>query len=199
MAQEELIISKSLFGYRPNLVDKFINDISNSNCEKVKEIKNKIIYLKIENARIKKEMSELRNQVEEQTKSEEFMEFALEKAEELIPLLNELVDKQLFEVSEIYIRQETALNSKIDEFNNTIKNTKEQLNSLLKDVICNSESLGQNMKSVIDKKDSYKCILNKINKTGESKILNEVDENKAENVKSIMEKDIVKENVFLDE
>jgi hypothetical protein len=127
------------------------------------------------------------------------MEFALEKAEELIPLLNELVDKQLFEVSEIYIRQETALNSKIDEFNNTIKNTKEQLNSLLKDVICNSESLGQNMKSVIDKKDSYKCILNKINKTGESKILNEVDENKAENVKSIMEKDIVKENVFLDE
>lgn len=164
MTQEELVISKSLFGYRSHLVDKFINDINNSNNEKLKEVKNKIIHLKMENTRIKKEIDELRNQAEEQMKSEEFMKFALEKAKELIPVINELVDRQVFGVSEIYIQQEAALNRKIEEFNNTIKNTQEQLNSLLKDVICNSDSLGENVKSVIDKKDSYKYMLNRINK-----------------------------------
>jgi DivIVA domain-containing protein len=161
--QEEIVLGKTLFGYDRDEVDKYLDELNDTHNDKLKEIKNKIIHFKIENTRIKKEIEELKNQIQEQMKSDEFMSYAQDKAEELIPVMNKHISNQVNHIEEVYKEQEKVFDIKIEEFDRTIKNTQGQLNSLLKAVLAKSESFDETVKTFMDEKSSYKEMMNKVN------------------------------------
>jgi DivIVA domain-containing protein len=163
--QEEIVLGKTLFGYDRDEVDKYLDELNDTHNDKLKEIKNKIIHFKIENTRIKKEIEELKNQIEEQMKSDEFMSYAQDKAEELIPVMSKHVSNQVNYIEEVYKEQEKIFDIKIEEFDRTIKNTQGQLNSLLKAVLAKSESFDETVKTFMDEKSSYKEMMNRVSET----------------------------------
>lgn len=160
---QETGIAKGMFGYDIKQVETYIKELRNSQHEKLKELKNKIIHIKMENTKLKNEMEELKTHKEEQLKSEKFMDFALTKAEDILPVIDDSISKQIKEVQDTCSKEEAVFNKKIEEFNDTIKETQGKLNSLLKAVLDSSENLNEKVKSFMETKESRKAMLTNTN------------------------------------
>ncbi|MCM8710207.1 hypothetical protein M2651_04095 [Clostridium sp. SYSU_GA19001] len=171
MSEGALEIGKCIFGYEKKEVEKYVDKLKNTQYEKLKKLKNKILHVKMENVKLKKEIEELKSYLEEQMKNEELINFALLKAEDTITVINKFIMSEAEKIKAVYEQEEVIFNNKIEEFNHTIKNTQEQLGSLLNDILDSSENFNEKVKRFIDAKDSYKGILNEINRTEETKPL----------------------------
>jgi len=171
-----------------------LKDIKDKNREKLQNIKEKIQNLRKENEKLSEHQRNLKFQIQEEMKNEEFMKFALYKAHERAPVFFELTNKEVKELISIGERTEEIYNNKIGEYSKLIKETQHTLEGLLKNVLHENENLAEKLRSFMDQHSSLKFLPikeddnikevknSKMNphKTKKSNSLNVVEHKKAE-------------------
>lgn len=154
--EEELKIC--LCGYDREQVNKYIRDMKLAHEEKIQELKKNLSMINEENEKLSDEIQKLKDEIELEMKSEQFMKFALKKVEEVVPIIRRISSEETSRITLLGKKQEEIFNKKIEEYNNIIKGTQEDMNLLLKKQLEKSESLSKNLKSFIKNKcDSTTC------------------------------------------
>lgn len=154
--EEELKIC--LCGYDREQVNKYIKDMKLDHEEKIQELKKNLSMINEENEKLSDEIQKLKDEIELEMKSEQFMKFALKKIEEVVPIIRRISSEETSRITLLGKKQEEIFNKKIEEYNNIIKGTQEDMNLLLKKQLEKSESLSKNLKSFIKNKcDSTTC------------------------------------------
>jgi hypothetical protein len=155
MDKTEAQLKARLFGCDREQVDNHIKDIKAANKEKIEELKRKISVTNAENEKLSEEIQKLKDEMKLEMKSEEFMEFVLKKSEEIIPIINKVSSDEISRITLLGKKQEEVFNKKIEEYNNIIKTTQEDLNILLNKELKKNEMLSENVKKFI--KNKCKC------------------------------------------
>lgn len=81
MTKEDKNIRLSLFGFNKNEVDKYINNLEKQKISQLEELKESIAMVTAENKMWEKELEELKVLLHKQLEQQDFMEYALSKAE----------------------------------------------------------------------------------------------------------------------
>lgn len=167
MAKEGKNIRLSLFGFNKNEVDKYINNLEKQKNTQIDELKESIAMLTAENKMWERELEELKELLDNQLKQQEFMEYALNKAEtEIKPLIIKTIEKKVKSISVMEEIEESDNNVTINDFN---KNSQINECKLENDVVSNSEVdniisqeilLEDVSKNISDKKELESSALN---------------------------------------
>lgn len=111
-------IRLSLFGFNKNEVDKHINNLEKQKITQLDELKESIAMITAENKMWERELEELKELLDNQLKQQEFMQYALNKAEtEIKPLIIRTVEKKVDSVSVMKEMEEPGDNIIINDFN----------------------------------------------------------------------------------
>jgi hypothetical protein len=81
MTKEDKNIRLSLFGFNKNEVDKYINNLEKQKVSQLEDLKESIAMVTAENKMWEKELEELKVLLHKQLEQQDFMEYALSKAE----------------------------------------------------------------------------------------------------------------------
>jgi chromosome segregation ATPase len=135
MNNGNITMGKSMFGYNIKEVNRHLSDLQFTLNEKFREIEAKISNYKNENARLKEEIEKLQVKRHEKLEAEEITVYALGRAEQVSVELSKSIKKEVAELENECLRQESLLDKKIDEAEKEIKNMQEELSFLLKKVL----------------------------------------------------------------
>jgi exonuclease VII large subunit len=180
-------IGLCLFGFNREEVDKHLEKIRDNNQESIDEIKTRIQSLKDENDKMIKEIECLKEESKIQLEPEDFMKFSLDRCEEWIPLINNVSSDKVREVTLMMESQQEIFNKKISEFDEIIKNTQEQLDKLLRNVLQKNESFSENLKMFIEQKGPHNVSKSNV----DYEVINEDDIEKVSNIKAKANGDII--------
>lgn len=118
MAKEGKNIRLSLFGFNKNEVDKYINNLEKQKINQLEELKESIAMITSENKMWERELEELKEMLDNQLKQQDFMQYALNKAEtEIKPLIMTTVENKIDSISVIKGVDQSHNNGMINDFN----------------------------------------------------------------------------------
>ncbi|MCY6371051.1 hypothetical protein [Clostridium ganghwense] len=169
MPENTMNFRVSLLGLNRTEVEEYIEDIYDEKEVKLKNIKHKINELESENKTLEEELHALNKEMELEMKSEEFMTYAIKKADEWTQLIKAMAKEKAVQMEICRSSQEEIINNKIIECGEIIKNSKENLNELLSKEIKKNTELIQDISKFIDEKN--KCI-NNIKEENKCKAIN---------------------------
>lgn len=179
--EEELKIC--LFGYYRNKVNNDLKEMKLVHEEKIQELKKNLSVINEENRKLSDEIQKLKDEIEFEMKSEQFMKFALKKVQEVVPIISKVSSEETSRITLLGKKEEEIFNKKIEKYNNIIKSNQEELNLLLKKQLEKSESLSENVKKFI-KNRCYSAIYEKLSIKTESSEIEYKDSTGAENDRS---------------
>jgi len=168
MSGESENLRLRIFGLNKDQVDNELIKIKENNELKIHNIKLEINSLRKENDNLTQYLDTLKSEMKNEMETKEIMEFALKKVEDYGPLIQKVAEDDIKHLTTIGEKTERIFNDKISEFNKIIKQTQEALNTLLKDVLTQSENLSERFKLFMIENGSYNFLA-----TNKGKIFND--------------------------
>lgn len=198
MTKEGKNIRLSLFGFNKNEVDKYINNLEKQKINQLEELKESIAMITSENKMWERELEELKEMLDNQLKQQDFMQYALNKAEtEIKPLIMTTVKNKNDSISVIKGIYESDNNVVINDLNeisevNVCKLENDVLSNSEENDIISQEILLEDMRKNMQENISDKEEL----ENSTLKIATVEEEKSFENISDKLESDFLHTNVL---
>lgn len=187
MTKEHKHIRSSLFGFNKNDVNRYINNLEKQKNMELDELKESIAVITAENNMWERDLQELKDLLDKQLEQQEFMEYALGKAETQIrPLIIRAAENETESTSIIDEKKELNYDAKINNYNENSKKAAFNLENHLSLEV----EINNNISEEILLGDILECIPEDIPENISEK---EEFENSTSNVETLLEEQSFKE------
>lgn len=153
MYQKSKNLRTSLFGLNKAQVELELEKDAKDYYIQLSDKKCCIDKLRKERDDLQLQLSRLKNDMEVNVYSEDLMEYAIIKAQEYAHLFREAAEADIQRLIIIGENTEKVFNNKISEFDQMIKRTQAELDSVLKEVLYANENLDERLRKFIQKHD----------------------------------------------
>ena len=154
MNKESVLFRTSFRGYSKKQVEKHISNINLEQDNKIEEMEKAISSLLYKNQELNIEIENMKNQLTENCKSEDYMNFLLDHVDNVEHLMNSDAKSEAIELKEECMKNEVYIEDEILKLNRFFKNIQCNFDILLKTVaIKNSDSQTVKGFKVIQYKD----------------------------------------------